>query len=96
MSEQEWNFADIETAIGQLNKEHDELHNLLEVERAHVQLIGNDVWNGSGREGWQNAEKAWADKADAAIEALNKLIASIQTGHDSMQSAENTLKGKFA
>lgn len=96
MSEQEWNFADIESAISALHKEHDSLHSLLEVERARVQLVSSDAWNGSGREGWQNAEKAWADKADAAIEALNKLISSIQTGHDSMQSAENTLKGKFA
>jgi uncharacterized protein YukE len=96
VSDQEWNFHDIESAIGELNGEHDKLHSRLEVERARVQLIGSDIWNGSGREGWQNAEKAWSDKADAAVEALNKLIASIQTAHDSMQSAENTLKGKFA
>ncbi|MDH6246369.1 WXG100 family type VII secretion target [Mycobacterium sp. OTB74] len=96
MSEQEWHFADIETAIGQLNSEHEKLHGLVTTQRARIQLVSSDVWNGSGREGWQDAEKAWSAKADAAVEALSKLIKSIQAGHDSMQQAENTLKGKFA
>jgi len=96
VSEQEWDFGAIESAIGDLHKEHDSLHSLLEVERARVQLVSSDIWNGSGREGWQNAEKAWSDKADAAVEALNTLITSIQATHDSMQSAERNLKGKFA
>ncbi|MFL0175473.1 WXG100 family type VII secretion target, partial [Mycobacterium sp. SMC-13] len=64
-------------------------------ERARIQMVSSDIWHGTAREGWQAAERSWGEKADAALEALNKLIGAIQGGHDSMESAEGKLKGKF-
>jgi len=96
MPEQEWKFGDIDGAVRALQAEHDKLHSLLEVKRARIQLVSSDVWDGTGREAWQNAENAWSDKADTAVEALKALISSVQSAHDTMQSAENKLKDKFA
>ncbi|MUL64214.1 hypothetical protein BOO86_07040 [Mycobacterium sp. CBMA 234] len=95
MAEQEWHFADIENAIDELKDEHKRLNGILVEERARIQLVSSDIWNGTAREGWQAAEHSWGAKADAALEALDKLIGAIQTGHDSMESAEGKLKGKF-
>ena len=95
MAEQEWHFAKIEQTIGDLKDEHKRLNDILVEERARIQMVSSDIWHGTAREGWQNAERSWGEKADAALEALNKLIGAIQGGHDSMESAEGKLKGKF-
>ncbi len=95
MAEQEWHFAEIEHTIGDLKDEHKRLNDILVEERARIQLVSSDIWHGTAREGWQAAERSWGEKADAALEALNKLIGAIQSGHDSMESAEGKLKGKF-
>lgn len=95
MTEQEWHFSAIETAIDGLKDEHKRLSGILVEERARIQLVSSDIWHGTAREGWQAAEHSWGEKADAALEALNKLIGAIQSGHDSMESAEGKLKGKF-
>ena len=95
MTEQEWHFADIEHSIDRLKQEHDRLNGILVEERARIQLVSSDIWHGTAREGWQAAEHSWGEKADAALESLNKLIGAIQGGHDSMESAEGKLKGKF-
>ena len=71
------------------------MNDILVEERARIQLVSSDIWHGTAREGWQAAEHSWGEKADAALEALNKLIGAIQSGHDSMESAEGKLKGKF-
>lgn len=95
MTEQEWNFGVIEQSIGKLKTEHKRLSDILVEERARIQMVTSDAWHGTAREGWQAAEHAWGEKADDALEALNKLIDAIQDGHDSMESAEGKLKGKF-
>ncbi|MDR3660189.1 MAG: hypothetical protein P4L86_07280 [Mycobacterium sp.] len=95
MAEQEWNFSDIEHHIDELKQEHDRLNGILVEERARIQMVSSDAWNGTAREGWQTAERSWGEKADAALEALNKVVAAIQSGHDSMTKAEGKLKGKF-
>ncbi|MUL47753.1 hypothetical protein FZI85_25920 [Mycobacterium sp. CBMA293] len=95
MAEQEWHFAGIENAIDQLKQEHKRLNGILVEERARIQLVSSDIWHGTAREGWQAAERSWGEKADAALAALDKLTEAIQTGHDSMESAEGKLKSKF-
>lgn len=95
MSEQEWHFSEIESAIDELNNEHKRLNGILLEERARIQMVSSDVWHGLAREGWQAAEHSWGEKADAALESLNKLIGAIKDGRDSMESAEGKLKGKF-
>ena len=95
MAEQEWHFAKIEQTVGDLKDEHKRLNDVLVEERARIQMVTNDAWHGTAREGWQAAEQSWGEKADDALEALNKLIDAIQDGHDSMESAEGKLKGKF-